>query len=243
MRVDVSVIAPVYGNGRTLRELVDRIHESCTAARLTYETLLVDDASRDDSWSTIAELASTRPHVRGLRLGQNHGQHFTILAGWAAARGRCLVALDADLQDPPEAIPELVRHLGRFDVVFAGRRGQYQSRSRMVTSSWHRRMLPHLTGVPPDSGLFLAVAADVLPQLLGRRVRPRPAVLALIGAANLRIHTVPVQRGPARGTTYTHLTRLRSWASLVRGAQMARIPTAPAVLRERLTAAIVERAT
>jgi glycosyltransferase involved in cell wall biosynthesis len=158
----------------------------------------------------IGELASRDAGVEPVLLERNVGQHAAVLTGMARARGEFVVVMDADLQDPPEAIPALLERLKRDgDVVFAGRRGAYEGRGRLVSSRLFKRVLSLLTGVPPDAGMFFAANRRAVETLLGLD-GPSPFVVAMIGAAGLRSSSVPVRRSRATHSSYTPLLRVRS---------------------------------
>jgi glycosyltransferase involved in cell wall biosynthesis len=138
MRSAVSVIVPVYNSAAILPALVARLTEVLDAADSEYEVLLVNDGSSDDSWSQIVELAGDRPHIRGLDLMRNYGQHSATLAGIRAARGDVIVTIDDDLQNPPEEIPKLLAKLDDgYDVVYgspiAGNRGPLRDLATALT--------------------------------------------------------------------------------------------------------------
>jgi dolichol-phosphate mannosyltransferase len=105
----ISVVVPVYFNKDSLRLLHQRLAEVAKrVSQADFEFLFVDDGSRDDSFGVLQELAARDARVRGLRLVRNFGSNAAILAGLAHAGGDCIVVLAADLQDPPELIPELI---------------------------------------------------------------------------------------------------------------------------------------
>jgi glycosyltransferase involved in cell wall biosynthesis len=207
-----TFVVPVYRNRDTLAPLCDRIRATAIAAwpRETVEIILVDDASPDDAWAEIERLSAAMPGVRGVRLGENRGQHLAVLAGFALGRGDWLVSLDGDLQDPPEAAPALRAALGDADVVFAGRRGWYQAFGAMITSGVYRRLILARLGVPRDAGMFFLITAAARDRLLDSLV-PDPSVIGLI-AATLRTRSIPVERAAREvGTSsYTQRARLRA---------------------------------
>ena len=114
----LSIVIPVYNSEKSLAEL----HQRLTSALVglgEYEVILIDDGSRDGSWSAIRSLAQRDARIHGLRMGRNYGQHPALLAGIRAARARTVVTLDDDLQNPPEEIPKLLARLQEgFDVVY-----------------------------------------------------------------------------------------------------------------------------
>lgn len=98
----LSVVVPVYRSEQTLKELVGRI--SSSLQKHDFEIILVDDASGDGSWQEISSLATEKPNVFGIRLGQNSGQHGALLAGVRTAKFETTVTLDDDLQNPPKRL-------------------------------------------------------------------------------------------------------------------------------------------
>ena len=115
----VSVVVPVYNSQATLGELVSRLTRVLEGTTAAYEVLLVNDGSRDSSWSAIEQLVRQAPHVRGIDLARNAGQHNALLCGIRAARFDVVVTLDDDLQNRPEDIPALLERLREGgDVVY-----------------------------------------------------------------------------------------------------------------------------
>lgn len=115
----ISVVVPVYNSQTTLGKLVDRLLPILTEAAQAYELILVNDDSKDESWSTVENLVMIYPWIRGINLMRNYGQHNALLAGIRAAQHDIIVTLDDDLQNPPEEIPKLLEKLDEgFDVVY-----------------------------------------------------------------------------------------------------------------------------
>ena len=116
---DLTVIIPVYESQLSLKELCSRLQKTISGINISFEIIFVDDASKDESWKIIQELAASYDNVRALRLGRNYGQHNALLAGIRSARGSILVTMDDDLQHPPEEIPSLISKIyDGFDVVY-----------------------------------------------------------------------------------------------------------------------------
>ncbi|WP_250027284.1 glycosyltransferase family 2 protein [Paractinoplanes maris] len=105
----ISVVAPIFNEGAGVDRFVDRLTEVLTGAGLSFELVLVDDGSTDDSWDRVAARALLDEHVRGLKLSRNFGKEPAVLAGLEHAAGDAVVVIDSDLQHPPDAIPEMVR--------------------------------------------------------------------------------------------------------------------------------------
>ncbi len=104
----VSVIVPVYFNAESLPRLSERLRAIAAAADFDMEVLFVDDGSGDESWKRIGEIARAWPAARGIRLTRNFGSQMAIAAGLRESRGDAAAVLSADLQEPPELLPEMV---------------------------------------------------------------------------------------------------------------------------------------
>ncbi|MCD7795832.1 MAG: glycosyltransferase family 2 protein [Alistipes sp.] len=108
-KLDISVIVPLYNEAESLPELVAWIDRVAVEHAYTYEVILVDDGSSDDSWSVVESLKKRYPAVRGIGFARNYGKSAALYCGFAAAEGEVVVTMDADLQDSPDEIPELRR--------------------------------------------------------------------------------------------------------------------------------------
>ena len=198
----VSVVVPVYRNANTLRELTERIRAALTEP---HELLFVDDASPDDSGEVLWSLRD----VRVITHDDNRGQNAAVLTGFEHARGEIIVVLDADLQDPPEAIPELLR--AKRDsgaaIAFATRVGRYSGSARTFTSRSYKRVLSWLTGVPYGAGLFVALDRELADRV--RTLAPMPSVVAALGVLRAKTIAVPVARRYSERSAYSGFDRLR----------------------------------
>ncbi|MGK5115215.1 glycosyltransferase [Geodermatophilus sp. CPCC 205506] len=208
----LAVVVPVYRNEATLAPLAERLAAALEGR--DWRLRLVIDASPDDSARVAVGLSVTDRRIAVSGLTVNGGQHAALAHGLAAEPDADVwVCLDADLQDPPEAVPQLLERLARGDVeaVFAGRRGPYESPLRRFTGTAHRRLAARLTGLPPDAGAFLA---------MGRRVRDAvlaadaPSIVLAVGLARRPVTSVPVARDRrAEGrSAWTARARLRQSA-------------------------------
>jgi len=209
--VRVAVVVPVYVNEATLEPLVARLAAALSGHDWTLR--LVVDASPDGSAAVARRLADD-PRVVAQLLDRNVGQHRALAVGLAAARdAEVWVCLDADLQDPPEAVPALLDRLAVGDVaaVFAGRRGSYETSLRLLTGRLHRLLMARLTGLPADAGAFLALDARAREAVLRLQ---GPSLVAAIGAARLPTDSVPVERAARElgRSAWTPRARLRQSA-------------------------------
>jgi glycosyltransferase involved in cell wall biosynthesis len=118
--VRVSIAIPAYNEADSLGECLRRLREACDRRPETFEFLVVDDGSTDGTWQVILSEGAGDDRVRGLRLSRNFGHQQALSAGMAAATGDAVLTMDADLQHPPEIIPEMLDRAGEgYDVVYA----------------------------------------------------------------------------------------------------------------------------
>ena len=131
----ISLVIPVYNEEKNLHALMERIRPVMQNMGKPYEVILIDDGSRDDSLSILKSF-STQPEVKVVELVRNYGQHAAILAGFSIVRGDITITLDADLQNPPEEIPKLVKEMeeGGYDVVGTIRKSRKDSLFRIIPS-------------------------------------------------------------------------------------------------------------
>jgi undecaprenyl-phosphate 4-deoxy-4-formamido-L-arabinose transferase len=145
----ISVVIPVFNEEKNLPELLRRCLEACRSMGLPFELILVDDGSRDGSAQLITEAAEHyADEVIGVFLNRNYGQHGAILAGFSRSRGDIVVTLDADLQNPPEAIPLVVRKAQEgYDVVGTVRVNRRDTGFRKISSWMINKIVQKTTGV------------------------------------------------------------------------------------------------
>lgn len=190
----IAVVVPVYCNAATLRPLAERL--AAALAGRDWRLRLVVDASPDDSLAVAQGLSLADPRIAVTALEVNVGQHAALTRGLLdEPEADAWVCLDADLQDPPEAVPGLLDRLARGDAgaVFAGRRGRYESRVRQTTGVAHRWLAARLTGLPPDAGAFLAMGPEVRAVVVTKRA---PSVVLAVGTSGQSVASVPVTRHP-----------------------------------------------
>ena len=167
----VSVVIPVFNEQENLAELLERSLKACRSLHATFEILLVDDGSRDQSPDMLRAAADQNPgEIIAILLNRNYGQHAAVLAGFAHAKGDVIVSLDADLQNPPEEIPNLYRKMvdENLDVVAGIRVPREDSALRKIPSWIVNRVTQKVTGVKMhDYGCMLrAYSARVVQAML-----------------------------------------------------------------------------
>ena len=206
--MSLAVVVPVYRNAPTLLPLAERL--AAALAGRDWRLRLVVDACPSGSADAAARLAAVDPRVSATVLAVNGGQHAALRRGLADEPDADVwVCMDADLQDPPEAVPLLLDRLAAGDVaaVFAGRRGAYESWLRRATGGLHRRVAARLTGLPPDAGAFLALGPAVRAAVLASG---SPSVVLAVGVARRPVTSVPVERDvrPEGRSAWTARARL-----------------------------------
>jgi dolichol-phosphate mannosyltransferase/undecaprenyl-phosphate 4-deoxy-4-formamido-L-arabinose transferase len=147
-----SIVIPCYRSGGWLDELVERIHATMGMREGSFEILLVNDGSPDDTWRAIEELCSRSPQVRGLDLLSNVGQFRATMCGLEHAEGEIVVTMDDDLQHRPEDIPRLAGAIQadpELDCVFACFREKRHGPLRRLGSALQQRLNVALYGAPP----------------------------------------------------------------------------------------------
>jgi polyisoprenyl-phosphate glycosyltransferase len=189
-------VLPVHRNRPTLVELHRRLTAALARLSRPYELIFVDDACPEGSGEVIAGLAERDPKVRWTSHPLNVGQQRAAWLGLSAARGDWAIVMDADLQDPPEAIPALLSAATPgVDAVLAAWRGSYEGRGRLFTSRAFKILREKLTGYPRDAGMFLALRRPLVDEILRHDV-PHPFLPSLVGLSGRPFVTVPVERSP-----------------------------------------------
>ena len=167
---DLSVVAPCFNEGEVLPLFIDRVQTVCVQMGKPYEIVLIDDGSRDSTWSVILSAHQKNNAVRGVRLSRNHGHQLALTAGLHAAKGQRILIIDADLQDPPELFPEMLRMLeSGSDVIYGVRRHREgETRFKLFTAFLFYRILSLLADVeiPRDTGDFRLMSRKALNALL-----------------------------------------------------------------------------
>ena len=143
--IELSLVIPVYNEEENLTELIARTTAACDKLDCTTEIILVDDGSADRSMEMIIEASQKDPRIVGVILTSNFGQHAAVTAGFQTSRGKYVVTLDADLQNPPEEIHKLLEKLREgYDVVGSIRENRQDTLFRKVGSKMVNLMVRKL---------------------------------------------------------------------------------------------------
>ncbi len=107
--MDISVVIPLLDEAESLPELHSWIKRVMDENTFSYEILFLDDGSKDDSWAIIEDLSRDNPNAKGIQMRRNYGKSAALFVGFDQAQGDVVITMDADLQDSPDEIPELVK--------------------------------------------------------------------------------------------------------------------------------------
>lgn len=153
-----SIVAPIYNEEGNILRLYNRIHEVMSSTGEAWELILVNDGSRDNSIKEMTDAAAKDPRVKIVNFARNFGHQIAVTAGIDYAQGKAVVLIDADLQDPPEVILEMIeRWKAGYDVVYAVRaQRKGESWFKVTTAKLFYRIIYRITDVniPLDTGDF-----------------------------------------------------------------------------------------
>ena len=127
--VDVSIVIPLLNEEQSLSPLNDWIFKVFNNQTLSFELIYIDDGSTDESWKSIVDLSKKYSNIKGIRFAKNFGKSQALHAGFESANGKYVVTLDADLQDSPEEIPQLIKSLneGDYDLISGWKKKRFDS--------------------------------------------------------------------------------------------------------------------
>jgi len=198
---EISVVIPVFNEEENLRELGERLIRTLTAMDRPYEIIFVDDGSTDGSWKILTELCHPalgrypdHVQIRALQFQRNFGQHQAIFAGFKAAKGKVMVTLDADLQNPPEEIPRLVAKLDEgYDTVGGWRENRQDSIFRRLPSQLVNYVMSRVTGVKlRDYGCMLRAYRREVVDSINQCHESSSFIPALANLFSQRVAEIPV---------------------------------------------------
>jgi glycosyltransferase involved in cell wall biosynthesis len=128
-KMDISVIIPLFNEEESLPELSEWIVRVVTENNFSYEVIMVDDGSTDDSWNVIQKIACKNLHFKGIKFQRNYGKSAALNEGFKAAKGDVVITMDADMQDSPDEIPELRRMIvqDNYDLVSGWKKKRYDN--------------------------------------------------------------------------------------------------------------------
>lgn len=147
---DLSIVISLFNEEESLTELVRWIDATLNPLGYVYEIIMVDDGSTDGSWTKIRELSAAYPNIRAIRFRRNYGKSAALFCGFEAAEGEIVVTMDADLQDNPEEIPEMVRMIREegYDLVSGWKKKRYDNvATKNIPSKLYNATARRVTGI------------------------------------------------------------------------------------------------
>ncbi|HEU4412018.1 MAG TPA: glycosyltransferase family 2 protein [Polyangiaceae bacterium] len=208
---EYSVVVPVFNEEKNVRPLVDRVSAEMRRLGEPFEIVFVDDGSRDATGPILRAAVAEYPFVRAVRFTRNFGQEAAVQAGYAHAKGRWIIQMDGDLQNPPEEIPKLLAKKGdEFDIVYGVRKNRQDPLFRRAASVSMRYVMRRMLGIelPDDISTFRLMRASTAKLLaeLPERQKFLSALACWVGA---RYTTVDVGHAArAAGRTKYNLGKL-----------------------------------
>lgn len=197
-RPKLSVVVPCYNEEEGLRELHRRVSAVCRSyVNEDYEFVLVNDGSKDNTWGTMQRLAESDNHVVAVNLSRNHGHQLALTAGLQLCRGDRIFVLDADLQDPPELLPQMMARMDAgSDVVFGQRiKRQGETVFKRTSAFVFYRLLNRIVDIdiPPDTGDFRLMSRRAL-DILNSMPEHHRFIRGMVSWIGMRQEAVPYER-------------------------------------------------
>ena len=213
--IAVSIVIPVYRSAKTLPELHQRLVTVMEDLGQSFEIVFVEDCGPDNSWEVLQEIAAKDERVLAIQMMRNFGQGSATLCGFANARGKFVITMDDDLQNPPEELPVLIDTLNsneQLDVVMGAPRKKRHNLIRRLGSGFVNQMNSYFLKKDPELQFtsFRIIRHPVVSALLTRRV-PYPAIGPMIVSVTRRIANVKVRHDPRKqgrsGYTFSRIVK------------------------------------
>ena len=146
---NISVVVPLLNEEESLPELCAWIKKVMNESEFTYEIILVNDGSTDNSWEVIRELGEENPNIKGVSLNRNYGKSAALNTGFKAVKGQVVITMDADLQDSPDEIPELYKMITeqKFDLVSGWKKDRKDPLSKTIPTKLYNATTRLLSGI------------------------------------------------------------------------------------------------
>lgn len=147
--MDVSVVVPLLNEEESLPELCAWIKKVADDNNYSYEVILIDDGSTDESWGVIEQLSVANPNIKGIKFQRNYGKSAALNEGFRSAKGDVVITMDADLQDSPDEIPELRRMIVEdgFDLVSGWKKKRFDPLSKTIPTKFFNGVTSKVSGI------------------------------------------------------------------------------------------------
>ncbi len=149
-KLQISIVVPLFNEEESLPELTSWIKKVMDQHAFTYEVILIDDGSNDDSWKVVKHLSELNPNIKGIKFRRNYGKSAALNKGFEKAEGDVVITMDADLQDSPDEVPELYRMIKEegYDLVSGWKKKRYDSKlTKNLPSKIYNSVTRKISGV------------------------------------------------------------------------------------------------
>ena len=149
MKIDLSIVIPLFNEAGSLAELSDWIKKVVRKAKLNYEIIFIDDGSNDNSWDVICNLRLENKNIKGISFRRNYGKSAALNVGFESAKGNVVITMDADLQDSPDEIPELYKMIvdGGYDIVSGWKKHRKDPLSKTIPTKLYNAVTRKVSGI------------------------------------------------------------------------------------------------
>ncbi len=147
--MDLTVLVPAYNEAESLPELAQWIDKVCISSSIDYELIIIDDGSSDNTWEVLRQLSAKNERIRAVRFRRNYGKAAALQTGFEASAGDVVITMDADLQDSPDEIPELVRMVREegYNIVSGWKKKRYDPFIKRTTSKLYNYTARKFSGI------------------------------------------------------------------------------------------------
>ncbi|MFZ4741451.1 MAG: glycosyltransferase family 2 protein [Bacteroidales bacterium] len=147
--MDISIIVPLFNEDESLGELAAWIHKVMIENNFSYEVIMIDDGSNDQSWNVIEKLSVQNTAIKGIKFRRNYGKSAAMNVGFEAAAGDVIITMDADLQDSPDEIPDLFRMIKEenFDIVSGWKKKRYDPITKTIPTKFYNWTTRKMSGI------------------------------------------------------------------------------------------------
>lgn len=146
----ISVVVPFLNEDESIPELIQWIERVMSASGFTYEIILVDDGSTDDSWKIVEQESLRNPNIKAIKFRRNYGKSAALNVGFHAVKGEVVITMDADMQDSPDEIPELYRLVSaeNYDIISGWKQKRFDPISKTIPTKFFNYVTRRISGIP-----------------------------------------------------------------------------------------------
>lgn len=218
-KVYLSIVIPMFNEEKSILELYSQLETALKTINKSYEIIFINDGSSDKSIDILKEIKKSNERIKIISFFRNFGQHAAIIAGFKIAQGEIIVTLDADLQNPPDEIPNLIRKIEEgFDIVAGRRLNRKDNLFRKIPSILMNIVISRLTGVKlNDYGCMLRAYKKVIVKYLVEYGEKSVYIPAFASWLSANVVEIPVRHNSRKygKSKYTFLKFLRQTFDLI----------------------------